>query len=751
MKSTPLMATLVVAALLPAAASAQLPEPEQRTGYVPGEVIVKFRPGVAQAERADALRDGGADRQRSVSGTGTVLTHVPADTTVTSAVRELESDPRVAWAEPNPYRHAAAAPNDPFFESQWGLRNAGQTVEEAAGAAGADIDAPEAWERTTGSPDVKVAVIDSGIAFDQPDLAPNIWRNPGEFGNGREANRVDDDGNGFVDDWRGWDFVQRDNDPADNYGHGTHVAGTIAARGNNGLGITGVAWQASVIPVRTLDNLKAGSCADTAAGMAYAVRAGARVVNVSLGSKLPCQLERDVIEGAPDTLFVVAAMNDGEDVDAAPIYPCVYPSANIICVAATDSSDALADFSNYGAQSVDLGAPGRSILSPYVKFGPTEIVFSDGFETPLAGRWVTGGSPDTWTRTPFVDIRSGGWALSNSVLGHYENHTDNWARLNRRLDLTDKRDCAASVWRRGSLGASDPRRSPLAQDHLVAETSSDSLDWSRRRDAFVGTDTAFEHWLIDLSALEGRDTGGLRFRLITDGAGTFDGVALDDLRILCVPPLTSYTGARDEFAFDYGTSMATPHVAGAAVLLLSLEPRLSAAEVKQRILSSVDPVSDLAGRTVTGGRLNAARALVPPPPVTTGPASTPAAPSQPRQTTKLPSRSYALSVDVKYLAGTIAKRGRRALLRAGRLRADKLHALVPGRFTLEVKGPGGRRVARGSVSTRRAAICSLTARLTRSGRALLRRSRRMRLTFVLTFAPREGRTLVRRARVTLTR
>ena len=345
MRKTALIATLALAAILPSTASSNpqggqtplrvgggIADSAQRAGYVPGEVIVKFRAGLSPDERVDALADRGASLKRRLPTGGTVLTRIPSGESVRGAVRDFERDPRVLWAEPNAYRRGGAVPNDPFFDEQWGLHNTGQTVDGAAGAAGVDIGAPAAWERTTGSPDVKVAVVDSGINFDQPDLAPNIWRNPGESGGGRESNDVDDDGNGFVDDWRGWDFVQQDNDPSDNYGHGTHVAGTIAARGNNDLGVTGVAWRASVIPVRVLDNVDSGGCADTAAGMAYAVRAGARVVNMSLGMRLPCQAERDVIDGAPNTLFVVAAMNEALDVDAAPFYPCSYPSPNIVCV-----------------------------------------------------------------------------------------------------------------------------------------------------------------------------------------------------------------------------------------------------------------------------------------------------------------------------------------------------------------------------------------------------------------------------------
>ena len=212
---------------------------------------------------------------------------------------------------------------------------------------------------TRGSASTVVAVVDSGVAWDHPDLAPNIWSNPDEVA----GNGVDDDGNGKVDDVRGWDFVDGDNNPWDYDDHGTHVAGTIAARGNNGVGVTGVAWQASIMPVRALDALGTGSNADIADAFTYAAANGARVVNASLGGAGRSQAMSDAITNNPNTLFVVAAGNDGTDNDTTPRYPCNYTAANLICVAATDNTDALASFSNYGASSVDLAAPGVDIDS----------------------------------------------------------------------------------------------------------------------------------------------------------------------------------------------------------------------------------------------------------------------------------------------------------------------------------------------------------------------------------------------------
>jgi subtilisin family serine protease len=633
-------------------------------GVASADVIVKFRPGETTAGRPI----------RGLARTAVVRGH---------SLAELRRDPRVEWATPNVVRVGASVPNDALYAQQWGLPA---------------IGAPAAWDLTTGSPDVKVAVVDSGVNFGQPDLAGNLAG--------------------------GWDFVQDDDDPSDTYGHGTRVAGIVAARGNNGLGVTGVAWRTTVIPVRVLDNKLRGTCAETAAGMAYAVRAGARIVNLSFGMDEPCQAEQDVIESAPDTLFVAAAMNRGRDVDAAPTYPCSLPSPNIVCVAATDAADQLASFSNYGARNVDLAAPGVNVLGPTLKWGPVETLFTDSFETPLAGRWVAGGTPNTWDRTPFMPIRTGGFSLSNARLGTYGNNTDNWVQV--ALDLRGLTDCGASVYVRRALGPAD---------ELIAEASRDGAEWSRRQDILTGTNTVFEQWIIDLSRLEGYAGGGLRFRLVTDGAGTAGGIALDDLKVFCVPPLTDYTGAADEFDRDEGTSVAAPHVSGVAALMLALEPGLSALELKRRLLASVDPLPSLAGKTVTGGRLNAARALA-------------AAAAAPPASPDTGAVSKFIKAQVRAIAQMIAPVRPRAIARRGGLVRTPLAAPAAGRLTLTLLS-GGRKIAAGSCTAARAGSCPVTARLNRRGRKLLRRARHPRVTFVLAFLPTSGPAVVHRAKARL--
>ncbi|MGI9094917.1 MAG: S8 family peptidase, partial [Thermoleophilaceae bacterium] len=265
-------------------------------------------------------------------------------------------------------REAQAVPNDPGFSNLYGLNNTGQAVAGVSGTPDADIDAPEAWDLTTGSPDVVVAVVDSGVDVAHPDLSSSIWTNPGESGGGRESNGIDDDANGLVDDFRGWDWVADDNLPADENGHGTHVSGTVTASGNNATGVTGVSWNSRVMPLRVLDAAGSGTVADLVSAYRYAGAKGAPILNASLGGSGFSRAELDAINAAPNTLFVVAAGNGGADgvgdnVDTAPEYPCAYAAANIVCVAASDQNDGLAGFSNFGFNSVDLAAPGVRTLS----------------------------------------------------------------------------------------------------------------------------------------------------------------------------------------------------------------------------------------------------------------------------------------------------------------------------------------------------------------------------------------------------
>jgi subtilisin family serine protease len=580
---------------------------------VPGEVLVGFERGATGGERASARRSAGVSVKRALMVPGVQLVKTARGESVRAAIARLERDPNVAYAEPNRWRTASATvPDDTLFGQLWGLDNTGQTVDSVAGAPDADIDAPEAWDVFTGGSTL-VAVVDEGVAYDHPDLAPNIWTNPGEVA----GNGADDDGNGFADDVHGFDFADGDPDPRDFGGHGTHVAGTIAAAGNNGAGVVGVSWSARLMAVRALGPT-GGSDADIANAFEYAADNGARVVNASLGGPGGGTTLHAPIVGHRETLFVVAAGNDGVSVDpVSPVtseFPCAFDDANLICVAATTQSDGLASFSNFGGTSVDLGAPGTNVLS--AQPDRDDIRLSDGFEADdFATRWdahVDLGTTSAWGRTS-ATAASGSFSIADSPAGNYASSSSSYADLRDPVNLTGLHGCVVSFRARHAL---------LAGDDLTFDVTVDDGDnWTRTFDVSGSTGGAYRAYSADLEA-DDQPSVRFGFGLETNATGVADGASVDDVTLRCI---RAEQGA-PAFGFLDGTSMATPHVAGAAALLLGHKPTLSVAQARAALLSTGDPLPALAGTTVTGRRLNVKNAirspaLVVPPTAQTGAAS----------------------------------------------------------------------------------------------------------------------------------
>lgn len=360
------------------AIAAELPAAELQAIEDSGvrDIIVKRAPGLTAVERSDVRADANVDYVRSSRLDEVELVRTtPGDLVETLAA--LNADPDVLFAEPN--AKVRAQSNDPLFGPLWGLHNTGQSVTGTVGSPDADIDAPEAWPLSLGAGQT-VAVVDTGSTFNHPDLAGGFASSSGETGAGRETNGIDDDGNGYVDDWRGWDFVSTDNDPTDSNGHGTHVSGTIAAAKDNGAGIAGVAPLARLLPLRVLGTDGSGTELAVAEAFELAGDSGIPIVNASLGGPYS-QVEKNAIAAHPETLYVVAAGNGGLDGvgdnnDSRPTYPCSFPEANVVCVGATDSQDRRAGFSNFGATSVDLFAPGVDIASTWIDAA------ADGCPTP---------------------------------------------------------------------------------------------------------------------------------------------------------------------------------------------------------------------------------------------------------------------------------------------------------------------------------------------------------------------------------
>ncbi len=331
------------------------------------EVLLKFRPPVFLTKVIQAEQAGDVDWAEEVGGAGVILFHSRSKDTAT-LVRELSADGDVEYVEPNFIVYADAIPNDPSFGELWGLRNTGQTILGVAGTPGADISAVPAWDVSTGSRANVVAVIDTGIDYNHPDLAANVWSAPTAFTvtvGGRSIT--------CAAGTHGFNAITNSCDPMDDNSHGTHVSGTIGAVGNNGVGVVGVNWTASIMAAKFLNAGGSGSTSDAINCIEFVIKAKAffgaganvRVLSNSWGGGDFSQALLDQINLANTNgmLFVAAAGNDSTNTDIEPHYPSSYNAPNVVSVAATDNNDMLASFSNYGPTTVHLGAPGVNTLS----------------------------------------------------------------------------------------------------------------------------------------------------------------------------------------------------------------------------------------------------------------------------------------------------------------------------------------------------------------------------------------------------
>ncbi len=334
--------------------------------YKPGELIVRFTAGAngevhSTAQRNQILNSLGGGQVvkdfRIVPGLS--LVRLPAGMSIQEALERFNKASGILYAEANYEVEALSTfPNDPRFSELWGMHNTGQS----GGTVDADIDAPEAWDISTGSSTVVVAVIDTGVDYTHPDLAGNMWTNEAER-NGTPG--VDDDGNGYIDDIYGYDFCNNDGNPMDDHYHGTHCAGTIGGIGNNNEGVAGVNWDVRIMALKFLDSGGSGWTSDAIDCVNYSRIMGANLSSNSWGGGGYSQGLKDAIDaaGAAEMLFVAAAGNSNVNTDTNPHYPSSYDCSSLISVMATTRNDTKSSFSNYGLISVDLGAPGSEILS----------------------------------------------------------------------------------------------------------------------------------------------------------------------------------------------------------------------------------------------------------------------------------------------------------------------------------------------------------------------------------------------------
>jgi subtilisin family serine protease len=623
------IATGLLAAVAIAASGARASEDESTrhaTLEAPASnrLIVEWAGDASPRERRDAREDAEVDYSRDLGSRRFQLVEPGPGQSVPEAIGELEADPAVVVAERDGYLTPDAIPDDPLFGQLWGLRNVGLGIDGFAGAVtGADIDATGAWDRTVGTPATVVADIDSGYRFEHPDLANVAWTNPDEMPNG-----IDDDADGIVDDLHGADFVGSeaaapaiDGDPTDDDldhgGHGVHTAGTIGAEGDNGIGITGVAQGVGIMPLRVCSSAGGeDACPNSAIieAINYAGAHGARAANISLGEDIRNSGQeaiRDALAANPRTLFVISAGNNGVSNEVKPHYPCVFdPLAegrgsvdNVICVAATDQADRLASFSNWGPKTVDIGAPGTEILSTY----PVTHIVDQDFEAPdFDSEWTVIGPDGGFESTSEAPLTSFG--ISDSPGAAPVAGSIRSSRYSTTLPA-GLRKCVIEFTRTVSGG-----------------TFWTEVDLDGDTYLGVGSPTSGRFASSFGDSLDGGGDLDLTFRYEAGAdPGPNDGVWIDDVNLHC----TARLGEAGGYAFLQGTSMATPHVTGAAALLFSIKPSASVTEVRQALLGSVDPLPSLAGRTTSGGRLDVSAAVdlmdsePPPAPVlaTTSPAS----------------------------------------------------------------------------------------------------------------------------------
>lgn len=389
------------------------------------EVLVRFRAGTSEERiQADAARlhDRVEDEIESVEGLVVVADLNGED--AAQVVRDYTSLPEVEYAEANevirtePLADSSndtrfvspdfdGGPNDPLLAEQWGLINTGQRD----GKSQADISALSAWSKTHGSRKVVVAVLDSGVDYTHPDLAGNMWHRPDDL------DMYFDRQLGVIDDSDGFSAIDESRDPMDENGHGTHCAGIIGAEGDNNEGIAGVNWQVEIMPLKFMGKGGFGTTKDAIEAINYVVERKAdgvnvRVISASWGSRLKSKALEDVIRkaGDSDILFVAAAGNDSADADRAPHYPSGYKLPNVISVAALDRRDQLASFSNYGAKSVHLAAPGKEILSTWL-----DGAYEEHSGTSMATPFVAGVAALVLSVEPNLTVKELRERLFNTV------------------------------------------------------------------------------------------------------------------------------------------------------------------------------------------------------------------------------------------------------------------------------------------------------------------------------------------------
>ncbi len=589
----------------PASAASSPGTDDGQAAFVPGQVLVKFKAEATATSRGAILARRGHALIQDLDVRNFAVVRVSAGQSVEAAVAAYQDDPAVEYAQPNYIYSGQKVPNDSIYGQLWGMKNRGQTITNAftqppgsplsydvnypgsnPGTAGSDINAELAWNAITDCSSVVVAVVDSGVNYDHQDLAANMWSSTA-----------------FPK--HGYNFVDHTDDPMDLHGHGTHVAGTIGAVGNNNLGVTGVCWKASIMAVRVLDATNHGNTASLISGINFAVAQGAKVINMSIIGYNPFdQAYSEAVTRArdADVVIVVCAGNDRKNNDAAGTnaYPCNFTQPNLVCVAALDQKYALAGFSNWGVTKVMIGAPGTNVVSTWPG---TNADVDYPIPNPLTPDWSTSTTTSGgWSSTTATTAKGPLQILadpSTFPTGTYREKTDDHAWSGLPIGPAD----AALL--KYVIAGEVPYAGFFRAAYAAGETASDPFDGRTpliERTYWEWPESNLEDsWSasFDVKRCISSPACTIGFQLTSADGPTAKGIAVGKVRVQTLAlNNTSYN------TID-GTSMASPHVAGVVTMLRAYNPRYNYADVVEAVKAGGRSVPALVGKTITGKALDA--------------------------------------------------------------------------------------------------------------------------------------------------
>ena len=589
----------------------------KRKDYVEGEVLVKYKnnkinlqTGSGRATALNFIHSKSLEKKEDLGKINTSVLKIKDSKTVEEKIAELKNNPNVEYVEPNYLRYPQSInTNDAYKDYLWGLDNTGQAVNGLAGTADADIDAPEAWainEGTNGQ--IIVAVIDTGVAYNHPDLVANMW-------DGTQCK--DENGNALGGCNHGYDFTASPTDktPLPTLSsHGTHVAGTIGAVKNNGKGVIGVSPNVKIMALK-VDTVLGFSSTAIISAIDFSIQNGAKVINASYGGSSFSLSEFNAINRfkIAGGIFIASAGNESTNNENIHNYPSDYNLDNIISVAATNQYDNLATFSNYGATSIDVGAPGTNIYSTVADSSVMSESF-DSVTTPnLPSGWTKGGVNNKWGTYDFL----GDKVLYGQALSFPYDNNANSTVTSPIYNLGGVTNAASINFLARCDTEYTGHSTGLFYDYMTLEYSSDgtnfneilnwdepSLDWFNGDSSNIGA-AIYQFKDRPIASNYLTNNFKFRFRWVTDSSlNYYDGCSVDDIQI------TKFTDGSDEqYGYKNGTSMAAPHVAGLAALVWGYKPGLNYTEVKNTILTTGNATPSLTGKTVTGKRINVYNAL----------------------------------------------------------------------------------------------------------------------------------------------